>query len=151
MIKIAFVLIAFIYSIITIILVQRLPIKEKSLEWNLDARLNLYIARDIINIVLTVIFLHTLPKDPEGYTELKDPSNMEMVAVIVVTIISFAVNVISDTYAIKKRLKPYVKTKPDEYNEYLESETRFGPWNTVTYATFSAMIIIVFLMAIIGG
>lgn len=151
MIKLAFILIVFIDSVITIILVQRLPIKEKSLNWNLDARVNLYILRDIINVVLTIIFLHTLPTNPEGEVELKEPGNIETVAVIVVTIISFVVNVISDTYAIKKRLKPYVKTKPDEYDEYLESEKKFGPWNTVIYATFSAMIITIFSMAITGG
>lgn len=151
MIKLVFILIAFIDSIITVILVQRLPIKEKSLKWNLDARLNLYIARDIINVVLAVIFLHTLPTDLEGDVELKDPSNVEMVAVIVVFIISFAVYAVSDIYAIKKRLKPYVKTKPDEYNEYLEIAKRFGPWNTVIYATYAAISITIFSIAIIGG
>ena len=69
LIKVMLISIMFISNLMLISLVHTLPKKNKTLKWNLDARFYLYSFSDIIDFVLIVIAMYTLPnmmRNPEN-------------------------------------------------------------------------------------
>lgn len=115
-IKILFTVLIALCTAVGVVLVHFLPIESKSLKWNLDARFYCYCIPLIIYSVIFVLSCYLFGQDGEVSDE---HFTYEISAFIGIFLVVF----FSDRYAVKKRIKPYIKKHPEEYKKYDEQNT----------------------------
>ncbi|MGN1194119.1 MAG: hypothetical protein ACI4SB_01400 [Acutalibacteraceae bacterium] len=118
-VKILFTVLLILCTVTGVILVHFLPVENKSLKWNLNARCYCYYIPLIIDFVILCISLHLFGQDGETSDKY---FAYEIGALIGIFLAVF----ISDRYAVNKRIKPYISKHPQEYKEYDEQNVGRG-------------------------
>lgn len=119
LLKILFTALMVLCTAAGVILVHFLPVESKSLKWNLNARFYCYCIPLILDLVIIGLGCCLFGQDGEV-------SEKHFTYDISAFIGIFLAVFFSDRYAVKKRIKPYIKKHPEEYKEYDEQNVGRG-------------------------
>ncbi|MGN1444560.1 MAG: hypothetical protein ACI4XE_12010 [Acutalibacteraceae bacterium] len=135
LIKILFTALMVLCTVVGVVLVHFLPVESKSLKWNLNARSNCYHILLAIDFVMIGLSCYLFGQDGEVSDE---HFALEIGALIAISLAIF----LSDRYAVKKRIKPYIQKHPEEYKEYDEQNVGRGRFDEGIFdALFSSMLL----------
>ena len=140
LIKILFTALMVLCTVVGVVLVHFLPVESKSLKWNLYARFFCYYTPLIIDFVIIGLSSYLFGQDGEV-------SDEHFALEIGAMIAAFLAIFLSDRYAVKKRIKPYIQKHPEEYKEYDEQNVGRGRFDEgILDALFSSLLLSMVLL-----